>query len=428
MKSVIGRAAELVNPTDKEETALQKKVEETIIKIDKAARVSRVKAKLIVGGSVGKGSWLPGIHDLDFFLLFNFQKYKDKSEEISDIAERVLKKIFPKIARVHGSRDYFQLKQGKLLIEIIPVIEIKKVEDARNITDASPLHVSWVKKHLDKNDRLVTDLRLAKKFFKAQQAYGAESFIQGFSGHVIEILTCHYGSFEKLVKAAKGWEKGLVIDVEKHYKNSKEALEKLNPEKKKSSIIVIDPIEANRNAAASLRGDVFNRLVNGCTEFVEKPTIEFFTEKKVELKDLKKLEKKTKKLVAVEASIKRYRGQKMDIIGAKLKKQYEQILRLFEENDFIILESNLYWDHKGPAIFYYFLDPKELSKIKTLRGPLTYGPQENIVDFKSKYKRKKIYRQGYNYFVEVPRKVRKIPNILKVLKEDKAFSNIKVLK
>jgi len=423
MKTVISKATELVRPTEKEEERVRKKVEDIIKKVNKSICISRVEAELIVGGSVGKGSWLPGIHDFDFFLVFSYEKYASRSEELSNITERILTKVFNKYTRLHGSRDYFQIKDGKDIIEIIPALKIKKAEYAKNLTDSSPLHVGWVKKHVTKNKQLPTELRLAKKFFKGQQAYGAESFIQGFSGHVIEILTCHYGSFEKLVKAVKGWKTGKVIDIEKHYKSPKDAFDSLNPEKKKSPIIVIDPVESDRNAAASLSEGVFNKITKSCKKFIKKPKLEAFVEMRVEFKDLKKKETKKNKLVAFEVTS---GERKVDVAGAQLKKQYNMILRLFTENEFTVLKSNWYWDRSRSALFYYFLNTKELPKKKILRGPLTYCSTENIMAFKNKYKRKRIFREGYNYFVEVPRRLRKISDVLKVIKKD--FSNLRLLK
>ena len=48
----------------------------------------KIDANLFVGGSVGKGTCLPGIHDIDYFMRFNLKKYGD--EDISAICESVL--------------------------------------------------------------------------------------------------------------------------------------------------------------------------------------------------------------------------------------------------------------------------------------------------------------------------------------------------
>ncbi len=42
-------------------------------------------AKAILGGSGAKGTWLSGNHDIDLFVLFNYQKYSKKSGDLSNI-------------------------------------------------------------------------------------------------------------------------------------------------------------------------------------------------------------------------------------------------------------------------------------------------------------------------------------------------------
>src|SRR3989338_5533148 len=102
--------------------------------------------KAVLGGSGAKGTWLKTF-DADIFVLFDYKKYRDKSNELSGILEKILKKKFSKIIRLHGSRDYFQIKENKFTFEIVPILSIKRSEQAKNITDVSPLHSNWVRKH-----------------------------------------------------------------------------------------------------------------------------------------------------------------------------------------------------------------------------------------------------------------------------------------
>ena len=66
--------------------------------------------------------------DADIFVKFNYRKYNERSGELSDILEKNLKRIFKKVARLHGSRDYFQLKIKGFNFEIVPILDIKKAE------------------------------------------------------------------------------------------------------------------------------------------------------------------------------------------------------------------------------------------------------------------------------------------------------------
>ena len=200
---LLNEVLEDIKPSNEYERDILDKAKNIIDKINKSIK----DAKAVLGGSGAKGTWLKTF-DADIFVKFNYNKFKDKSDKLSDILEKFLKKNF-KITKLHGSRDYFQIRQEKFTFEIVPILDIKKAEQARNITDVSPLHSNFVLKH--KN--LIDDMRLTKQFFKAAKVYGAESYIRGFSGYVCEILTIYYGSFLNLIKTIPKWKEKTVMDI-----------------------------------------------------------------------------------------------------------------------------------------------------------------------------------------------------------------------
>jgi len=106
---------------------------------------------------------------------------------------------------------------------------------------------------------------------------------------------------------------------------------------------------------------------------------------------------------------------KMDASGAKMLNHYKKISRIFTENNFELIDSGFFWDKKSDGLIWFILNPKELSKKHILKGPPTYENSQNIIRFKEKYKRKKIWREGYNYFVELSRKYTKTDQIIKKL-------------
>jgi len=186
-----------ITPTRKE----QQEVKQIIKEISKKIKIKDTKVTL--GGSSAKGTWLRNNHDIDLYIKFNPQKY-----EGINIAD-VLKDAIQNATVLHGSRDYLQLRKGNYTIELIPIMEIKKVEHAQNITDISPFHAKWV----NKNKKYKKDILLAKAFAKANGFYGAESFIKGFSGYSIEVLTIHYKGFKNLLKNVAQWKSSTIIDT-----------------------------------------------------------------------------------------------------------------------------------------------------------------------------------------------------------------------
>ncbi len=336
-------------------------------------------AEAILGGSGAKDTWLAGNHDVDVFVLFDYQKYAKKSDEISEILGNNLKKAFPKeeIQRLHGSRDYFQLNYKKIAFEVIPILKIKKAEKAVNITDISPLHCWWVNKE---GSKLKDEIRLAKQFCKANSIYGAESYISGFSGYGLEILTIFYRSFENLLKASLSWKVKEVIDPSGYYKN-KDALFYLNQSKTKSPLIIVDPVDKNRNAAAALGEEKFLKFKRLAKEFLKNPNLDFFEKKNIDYLKLKKeVEKKKHNLVWIELQIEE---GKEDVEGAKLVKGFEFLSEKLKA--FSLLDAKWNWNKQEKAIVYFILEKKELAHYEIRVGP-PLKLSEFVLNFKKKNK------------------------------------------
>ncbi len=381
-------------------------VNEFLDKLNQELKKQRINAKAVLGGSFSKGVWLKGDYDVDIFVKFN-TKYKN--EEISNLLEKILKRFKP--IRVHGSRDYFHIK-NKVNYEIVPVFDIKNPKQAKNVTDFSPLHVDWVNK---KGNKIKDDIILTKKFMKAQNVYGAENYIRGFSGHVVDIIVIYYGGFLKLLHAATKWKPKQVIDTYNNYKGK--ALLVLNKSKTEGPLVVIDPVQPDRNAAAAINDEKFNKFIKSAKEFLKKPSKKKFVEKRINIDELKK----NKNMLILEANI--FIG-KEDIIGAKILKAFEFIKK--ELNDFSVLKSGWEWNKKDKSIIWFLLKTKDLPKTFIREGP-PLEIKDHVKRFKSKYK-KTITKNNKIYGVVV-RKLTKLNDILKkLLKEKYLLDKIKSIK
>lgn len=392
-----------IKPSKKEEIETKKLVDIILKKINKNIK----DAKAILGGSGAKGTWLRGQYDVDIFVRFNYNKFKDKSGKLSDILEKALKKSF-KVTRLHGSRDYFQINQGGYTFEIVPILDIKKAGQAKNITDVSPLHAIWVKKH----KKFIDDMRLTKQFCRVNDVYGAESYIKGFSGYICEILTIYYKGFMNLVKNAAKWPARVIIDPQGYYRGKNIEVE-LNKSKLVSPLVIIDPVQADRNAAAALSKKKFDEFKEVCKKFVKKPSKEFFVKKEFLINDLIK-KKKNNKLLVIEL---RVPSGKTDIIGCKLLKKFELINNELIKNDFKV-DSGWHWDKKNKAIFYFFSDKEILKREKEREGP-PLKAKEHVNNFKKKHKRtfvknKRIYTIIKRKFLKPEELIRKLGYKVKI--------------
>ncbi|MFH1591857.1 MAG: CCA tRNA nucleotidyltransferase [Candidatus Woesearchaeota archaeon] len=326
-------------------------------------------AKPVVGGSFAKDTWLSGIHDIDIFVKFNYKKYKDRSKKIDGLLYKGIKKLKPK--RLHGSRDYFQIKKGKLTFEIVPILDIRKASQAVNITDVSPLHALWVKKH-----KLHNDIRLSKAFARAHHVYGAETHIRGFSGYVLEILTIYYGGFMKFVRGVSKWKGKTVIDPEKLLKKP---LKELNTSKISSPLVLVDPVDKARNAAAVVSKEKYDTLIKAAKLFLKNPSERYF---------LLKEEKIPKNAIAIE--IKPKKG-KSDVVAGKLFALFNKIKRQIKLEGFGLKKSGFIFD--GKAVFWFVFKSNKLSEYKEIRGP-PLKLKKHVEQFRKKHK-KTVVKKGF---------------------------------
>lgn len=318
-------------------------------KINSSLKKFGFSARAVLGGSYAKNTWLAGDYDVDVFVKFAL---KHKYQNLSEMLEKALKPF--KFQRVHGSRDYFWV-QNSVRFEVVPVLNIRNPSDAENVTDFSPLHVDWVN---DKGKSLKDDIRLLKKFCKSAKCYGAESYVRGFSGHVVDILAVHYKGFIPVLRAASKWKPKVVIDYNKAHKGR--ALFKLNKSKIEGPLVVVDPVQPGRNAAAALTGENFDRFVKSANAFLRRPSKQFFVEKQV---DFDKLAKRGKLVRVFVESLK----AKEDVAGVKFVRAFEKLKDGL--SGFVIKDSGWLWDRKERGIWWFLLKNKTLPPVKELKGP-----------------------------------------------------------
>ncbi len=384
IKKILNDVLEDIQPDKIYEEEIFSRLNEIIMKINR----NQKNVKAILGGSGAKGTWLRTF-DADIFVLFDYNKFKDKSDKLSDILDKILKKKFKNVIRIHGSRDYFQIREISFTFEIVPILRIKKAEQAKNITDVSPLHSNWVLRH----KKLVNDMKLTKQLCQAQNVYGAESYIRGFSGYVCEILTAYYGSFLGLIRGASKWNDRVVVDVQKFYKG-KDIFKIVNTSKLMSPLIVIDPVQKDRNASAALSKEKFEEFKKAAGNFLRNPSKVFFIRRDLHSLFLKG-KSQNKKLIVIGA--KPLTG-KTDIVGSKLMKIYEFLIQKTVKNDFRVLKSAWEWDKKSDAAFYFLFEISPLSKNMEIGGP-PLKIKQHADNFKKIHK-KTFIKKGKIYAVE----------------------------
>lgn len=343
--------------------------------LEQAISRKKINADVFVGGSFAKGTIMKSDkHDIDIFVRFDW-KYKDLSLHLEEILKEMRKNECLEFVKVHGSRDYFQIVVGLITFEIIPVLRIKNPREARNITDLSYFHVRYIRKKFKKG--MERQVVLAKKFCEAQQVYGAESYIRGFSGYGLECLIIYYETFEKMLRALSKVKTRdrIIIDIEKMYKK-KEVLFELNENKTNVPIILVDPTWKERNALAALSFETFEKFQKASREFLKKPSEKFFEKKEFDENVLRALaKKKSAEFVHIVLQTDRQEG---DIAGTKMKK-FSRFLVGEMRKYFDVAEEKFIYGGSKSADFYFAAKSKR--EIVRIGPPLTM--KEDVKKFKA---------------------------------------------
>lgn len=395
MDKAILKAKKLVKPQK-----TNKNAQETLTKLNEALKTAGINAEAVLGGSIAKKTNLKDKYDIDIFVRFH-----DSKKDISNQLEKAMKKLKEKYVRVHGSRDYFQIKKD-YLYEIVPVLKVTNSAQAQNVSDMSPLHVQYFNKKAKNKPGIRDEIRITKRFMQAARVYGAESYIKGFSGHVTDLLIIHYGSFKELINKAKNWKEKKIIDIEKHHKFP---MLSLNESKLQSPLIVVDPVQPQRNAAAALSEENYKKFISACRKFERKPSIEFFKTKPFK-EIIQENNKKDSDLYIFD--IKPLKD-KRDVSGEKVLKVKERIEKELGENDFEILWSD--WDFSEEnATIAISIKKGKLTETKEIEGP-ELSMKEHIKRFKDKYKKTKtkngrLYSQIKRKYTQPDKLIEKIIN------------------
>ncbi len=316
-----------IKPSDKEISSIKKQAKEVVSVLKKAGLRPKI------GGSLAKGTLVKkDVQDVDIFVVFDKEKDTNK-------LERVLKKNNLDYSVKHGSRDYFQIKKQDVIIELIPVVAVSKAGEAENITDVSLMHVKYVKKHITK--KLANDIRLAKVFCHAHDCYGAESYIQGFSGYALELLVIYFKGFVNFLKKI---DKFRVIDLEDYFKEEEVFLE-LNQSKLKSPFVLIDPTYKYRNVVAGLSEETYLDFLEAKNKFLKSPSLEAFEKREINVDYMKKLaEKDDARFFEFSFTTDKQEG---DIAGTKMRKFFRFILKQFEKKKQDVLEWDFSYSGEG---------------------------------------------------------------------------------
>jgi len=379
-----------IEPSKEDVSYINSFLKEFIKKLKENIKKEKFIVDIFVGGSFAKKTLVKkDKYDIDLFLRFD-KKYPDK--EISNMTKKLIKGV-KGASVVHGSRDYFNIKiKENFVIEVVPVRKVSNPRESENITDLSYSHVRYMNKNI-KSQKVLNDIKIAKAFCYASGCYGAESYINGFSGYSLELLIYHYGSFLKFINTILKMnpEEKTVIDIEKFYKNKKEVLLDINSSKLISPIILVDPTFKQRNVSAALSKETLIKFQKHCVQFIKTPSIKSFEIKKINLAKIKDLAFRNKnEFLLMEITTEKQEG---DVAGSKLFKFYNHLGTELERN-FIVKQKGFNYNQKQSARCFFVLKKREF----VLFGGPFVKDKKNVAKFKKEHE--KIFEKNKRLFAK----------------------------
>jgi len=296
-----------------------------------------------LGGSYAKGTWLPEKADIDIFVKFNKKTSEKDFRSIgTKIGFQSLKKHKPYTR--HAEHPFVEAVVDGTRVNIVPCYDVSRGE-WQSATDRSIYHTKFMSQKL--SNSLKEEVRILKKFFFHIDVYGAEIAKEGFSGYVSEVLISYLGSFEKTIKKISELKKGEVIG-----KSTK---------KFGSPVVIIDPIDNNRNLGTAISMDNLGKFVLASRAFLKKPSKKFF-KKPIS----KRIMKNNDKIVVVQF---RFKDRSDDIIWGQIKRASNALKTQLELGGFTVLRNSSTKDEKENAALIFLLHAKKIESSLVRSGP-----------------------------------------------------------
>ncbi|MGL4669891.1 MAG: CCA tRNA nucleotidyltransferase [Methanobacteriaceae archaeon] len=351
-------------PTEAENKKVRDLANRLIEALDNIAKRENIDCKAKLVGSVAKGTWLLGKADIDIFIQFSLDV---KMAELKKYGLYLGYEVFSKFngfAEEHyASHPYVSGAIECYDVDIVPCYDIKDAKHLKSAVDRTILHTNYIKTNIKPSQ--INEVLLLKKFMETVGTYGSEFKTGGFAGYLCEIMILKYGNFENtLNEVANKWKEGTVLDIE----NFKTSLSFKDP------LIAIDPIDKNRNVAASLILKKLGEFVIASRNFLENPKKEYFYGKNMVstiYTDLinnimSKFKDRETKTLCLSFKVPELSP---DSLHPQIKKTENSLRDKLECAGFNIINSTYWTNESDIGIIIFEAEDNKLAKYKIHQGP-----------------------------------------------------------
>src|SRR3989338_2849280 len=313
MKQIISKIGKSVIPSKNIKKSKKQIADEAFILVENQIRNYPEIVGLEFGGSYAKDTWLSKEADVDIFIKFKKSVPDEKFTEISKkVGFESMKKYNPYVR--YSEHPYVEARIKKTKINVVPCYDVN-LGEWKSSADRSPFHTKFMQNVL--TPKMRNEVRILKTFLKLTKIYGAEIAKQGFSGYVSKVF--------------------------------------------ETSIVIVDPIDSNRNLAAAISNENVGKFILACRSFQNNPTAQFFKPKK-----LKSSKNNWENVLVVKFN---FKMRSPDIIWGQVKRATTSLTTQLELGGFNVLRSKSYSDEQNEAYLFFLLESTKIPKNYSKSGP-----------------------------------------------------------
>jgi tRNA nucleotidyltransferase (CCA-adding enzyme) len=385
-----------IKPPETERKKVKALSDKLIQLINEITAEKDLNGEAVLVGSVAKGTWLAGKADVDLFIKFPLSMDEALLKESGlYIGHRCIEVMQGSSEERYASHPYVTGFINGYEIDFVPCYSIKDSSQLKSAVDRTILHTEYIKKNLSAEQ--ADEVLLLKRFMESVGTYGSEFKVGGFSGYLCELLVLQYGSFQKVLEAARGeWKPGYTIDLEK-YGTSKLFNEPL---------VAVDPVDKKRNVAAALTLQKMAEFVVASGNFLKSPSKNYFYPRELKF-DLNSIKDEFKNR-GTKTFLLTFKSPDIpeDAVYPQIRKTEKSIVKVAEMRGFRVLGSDSWVSPDGKVFTLIEFETWKLPALKKHSGPFVWY-QDHQERFLEKHA-DKAWIDGDRWVVEVPREYRDV--------------------
>ena len=353
--NILKKAKEIAIPNDKQRKKVDKIANQVFGLVSEATEKQKSAVSVHFGGSYAKETWTRGKIDIDIFVKFKKTTTEKNFEKIGrKIGFDSLKKFKPYVR--YSEHPFVEANIDDVGVNVVPCYDVKKGE-WKSAADRSTFHTEFMSEKL--TGLMKDDIRVLKCFLEKNSMYGAEIAKQGFSGYVCEVLVYYLGSFEKVLKKIAKLQNNEMIGE--------------SPRKFESPMVLIDPIDRNRNLGAAISIENVTNFILIARNFLKKNSVSYFKEKS----KLSVPKEFAKNMLVINF---KYKKRSDDIIYGQIKRAANSIESQMNKEGFNVLRNDsLAYDENNASLIFL------LESIIISKNEIRTGPEVFSSEFSSKF-------------------------------------------